>query len=118
MASLRQEHHYGLSCGKNSKNNPNRTLYHVKLTDSALRALEAFQNIKGSLQCEPSICFKGSQGVSDSLNQFCPYSKKRRLAQIVRFLTLFLPHIFHPLKATWPSSSSVGSSLESAAKGA
>uniref|UniRef100_A0A8C6UXH4 RNA polymerase II elongation factor ELL N-terminal domain-containing protein n=1 Tax=Neogobius melanostomus TaxID=47308 RepID=A0A8C6UXH4_9GOBI len=59
MASLRQEHHYGLSCGKNSKNNPNRTLYHVKLTDSALRALEAFQNIK----CEPSICFKGSQGI-------------------------------------------------------
>lgn len=37
-------------------------MYHVKLTDSALRALEAFQNIKGSLQCEPSICFKGSQG--------------------------------------------------------
>ncbi|XP_033839197.1 RNA polymerase II elongation factor ELL2-like isoform X1 [Periophthalmus magnuspinnatus] len=62
MASLRQEQHYGLSCGKNTKNNPNRTLYHVKLTDSALRALEAFQNIKGSIHCEPSICFKGSQG--------------------------------------------------------
>uniref|UniRef100_A0A3B4A0Q0 RNA polymerase II elongation factor ELL N-terminal domain-containing protein n=1 Tax=Periophthalmus magnuspinnatus TaxID=409849 RepID=A0A3B4A0Q0_9GOBI len=63
MASLRQEQHYGLSCGKNTKNNPNRTLYHVKLTDSALRALEAFQNIKGSIHCEPSICFKGSQGI-------------------------------------------------------
>ncbi|XP_072321918.1 RNA polymerase II elongation factor ELL2-like [Eucyclogobius newberryi] len=62
MASLRQEHHYGLSCGKKSQNSPNRTLYHVKLTDSALRALEAFQNIKGSIHCEPSICFKGSQG--------------------------------------------------------
>ncbi|KAJ4947386.1 hypothetical protein JOQ06_009421 [Pogonophryne albipinna] len=62
MASLRQEHHYGLSCGKNNKNSTNRTLYHVKLTDTALRALEAFQNLKGSLPSEPSICFKGNQG--------------------------------------------------------
>uniref|UniRef100_A0A3Q0STT5 RNA polymerase II elongation factor ELL N-terminal domain-containing protein n=1 Tax=Amphilophus citrinellus TaxID=61819 RepID=A0A3Q0STT5_AMPCI len=64
MASLRQEHHYGLSCGKNNKNSPNRTLYHVKLTDTAIRALEAYQNFKGSLSSEPSICFKESQGVS------------------------------------------------------
>ncbi|XP_029283602.1 RNA polymerase II elongation factor ELL2-like [Cottoperca gobio] len=62
MASLRQEHHYGLSCGKNNKNSPNRTLYHVKLTDTAIRALEAYQNLKGSLPSEPSICFKGNQG--------------------------------------------------------
>ncbi|XP_008298363.1 RNA polymerase II elongation factor ELL-like [Stegastes partitus] len=62
MASLRQEHHYGLCCGKNNKNSPNRTLYHVKLTDTAIRALEAFQNLKGSLPSEPSICFKGNQG--------------------------------------------------------
>ncbi|XP_062274624.1 RNA polymerase II elongation factor ELL-like [Scomber scombrus] len=62
MASLKQEHHYGLSCGKNNKNSPNRTLYHVKLTDTAIRALEAYQNIKGSLPSEPSICFKGNQG--------------------------------------------------------
>lgn len=46
MASLRQEHRYGLSCGKNIKNSPNRTLYHVKLTDTAIRALEAYQNLK------------------------------------------------------------------------
>lgn len=46
MASLRQEHHYGLSCGKNNKNSSNRTLYHVKLTDTAMRALEAYQNLK------------------------------------------------------------------------
>ncbi|KAK9542498.1 hypothetical protein VZT92_000356 [Zoarces viviparus] len=62
MASLRQEHHYGLSCGKNNKNSPNRTLYHVKLTDTAIRALEAYQKLKISLPSEPSICFKGSQG--------------------------------------------------------
>ncbi|KAM3624682.1 uncharacterized protein V6R79_000060 [Siganus canaliculatus] len=62
MASLRLEHHYGLSCGKNNKNSPNRTLYHVKLTDTAIRALEAYQNLKGSLPSAPSICFKGNQG--------------------------------------------------------
>nr|XP_046235757.1 RNA polymerase II elongation factor ELL2-like [Scatophagus argus] len=62
MASLRQEHQYGLSCGKNNKNSPNRTLYHVKLTDTAIRALEAYQNLKGSLPSKPLICFKGNQG--------------------------------------------------------
>ncbi|XP_060896332.1 RNA polymerase II elongation factor ELL2-like [Labrus mixtus] len=62
MASLRQEHQYGLSCGKNNKNSSNRTLYHVKLTDTAIRALEAYQNLKGSLPIEPTICFKGNQG--------------------------------------------------------
>ncbi|KAF7653107.1 hypothetical protein LDENG_00087340 [Lucifuga dentata] len=62
MASLRQEQHYGLSCGKNNKNCPSRTLFHVKLTDTAIRALEAYQNLKGSIPSEPSICFKGNQG--------------------------------------------------------
>ncbi|KAM4744823.1 RNA polymerase II elongation factor ELL-like [Anableps anableps] len=62
MASLRQEHHYGLSCGKTTKNSPNITLYHVKLTDTAIRALEAYQNLKGVLQNETSICFKGNHG--------------------------------------------------------
>ncbi|XP_047218262.1 RNA polymerase II elongation factor ELL2-like [Girardinichthys multiradiatus] len=62
MASLRQEHHYGLSCGKATKNCPSITLYHVKLTDTAIRALEAYQNLKGVLQNETSICFKGNHG--------------------------------------------------------
>ncbi|XP_074523261.1 RNA polymerase II elongation factor ELL2-like [Halichoeres trimaculatus] len=62
MASLRQEQQYGLSCGKNNKNSSNWTLYHVKLTDTAIRALEAYQNLKGSLPSGPSICFKGNQG--------------------------------------------------------
>ncbi|KAG7483304.1 RNA polymerase II elongation factor ELL-like [Solea senegalensis] len=74
MASLRQEQRYGLSCGKSSRNGPSGssssggsgcssgTLYHVKLTDTALRALEAYQNLKGSLPNEPSVCFKGNQG--------------------------------------------------------
>lgn len=46
MASLMQEHRYGLSCGKTDRNSPNITLYHVKLTDTAVRALEAYQNLK------------------------------------------------------------------------
>ncbi|KAM9377571.1 LOW QUALITY PROTEIN: RNA polymerase II elongation factor ELL [Pholidichthys leucotaenia] len=62
MAALRQEHRYGLSCGKLNKNAPNRTLYHVKLTDTAIRTLEAHQNLKTSLSNQPAICFKGSQG--------------------------------------------------------
>ncbi|KAM7003057.1 LOW QUALITY PROTEIN: RNA polymerase II elongation factor ELL [Tautogolabrus adspersus] len=62
MAALRQEHRYGLSCGKINKNTQNQTLYHVKLTDTAIRTLEAFQNLKASLSNQPAICFKGSQG--------------------------------------------------------
>ncbi|NP_001134879.1 elongation factor, RNA polymerase II, 2 [Salmo salar] len=62
MAALRQEHRYGLSCAKINKNVPNKTLYHVKLTDTAIRTLEAYQNLKGSLPNQPAICFKGSQG--------------------------------------------------------
>ncbi|KAG7473263.1 hypothetical protein MATL_G00093850 [Megalops atlanticus] len=62
MAALRPEHRYGLSCGKNDKNTSNKTLYHVKLTDTAMRALEAYQNLKGFLPNQPVICFKGNQG--------------------------------------------------------
>ncbi|XP_048887429.1 RNA polymerase II elongation factor ELL2 [Brienomyrus brachyistius] len=62
MAALRQEHRYGLSCGKNHKNAPTGTLYHVKLTDTAIRALEAYQNRKGSFSNQPAICFKENQG--------------------------------------------------------
>uniref|UniRef100_A0A8C9XW90 Si:ch211-13k12.2 n=1 Tax=Sander lucioperca TaxID=283035 RepID=A0A8C9XW90_SANLU len=63
MAALRQEHRYGLSCGKINKNTPNQTIYHVKLTDTAIRTLEAYQNLKASLSNQPAICFKGSQGI-------------------------------------------------------
>ncbi|XP_015251893.1 PREDICTED: RNA polymerase II elongation factor ELL-like [Cyprinodon variegatus] len=62
MASLRQEHRYGLCCGKTTRSSPNISLYHVKLTDTAIRALEAYQNIKGVLQNQTSICFKGNHG--------------------------------------------------------
>uniref|UniRef100_A0A3Q2DIJ3 RNA polymerase II elongation factor ELL N-terminal domain-containing protein n=1 Tax=Cyprinodon variegatus TaxID=28743 RepID=A0A3Q2DIJ3_CYPVA len=64
MASLRQEHRYGLCCGKTTRSSPNISLYHVKLTDTAIRALEAYQNIKGVLQNQTSICFKGNHGAT------------------------------------------------------
>uniref|UniRef100_A0A8D3BN32 RNA polymerase II elongation factor ELL N-terminal domain-containing protein n=1 Tax=Scophthalmus maximus TaxID=52904 RepID=A0A8D3BN32_SCOMX len=66
MASLGQEQRYGLCCGTSGRTGPGATLYHVKLTDTAVKALEAYQQLKGSLPNEPSICFKGNQGVSVS----------------------------------------------------
>lgn len=53
MAALRQEHRYGLSCSKIHKNSPNQTLFHVKLTDTAIRTLETYQNLKvrGTIAC-------------------------------------------------------------------
>ncbi|KAG1944788.1 MARVEL domain-containing protein [Pimephales promelas] len=80
MAALRQEHRYGLSCGKINKSIPNKTIFHVKLTDTAIRTLEAFQNLKGSLPNQPAICFKGNQGYikipasSDSPDAFRVFS--------------------------------------------
>ncbi|CAG5853063.1 unnamed protein product [Menidia menidia] len=66
MASLRQEHHYGLSCGKTNKNSPNITLYHVKLTDSAIRALEAYQNLKGALPKRGSSAMASHSGAEEA----------------------------------------------------
>lgn len=43
-AALAVDQRYGLSCGKE---NPGKiTVFHVKLTETAFRALEAFQNAK------------------------------------------------------------------------
>uniref|UniRef100_A0A674MIW3 Si:ch211-13k12.2 n=1 Tax=Takifugu rubripes TaxID=31033 RepID=A0A674MIW3_TAKRU len=55
MTSLRQELHYRLYCGNNHRGRSgNRTLFHVKLTDSAIRTLEAHQNLKVPL----SLCVR------------------------------------------------------------
>ncbi|XP_034031696.1 RNA polymerase II elongation factor ELL-like [Thalassophryne amazonica] len=58
---MRQEVSYGLSGAKISKNTANQSLYHVKLTDSAIQMLETFQNLKTSLSNQPTICFKENQ---------------------------------------------------------
>ncbi|CAL8253871.1 unnamed protein product [Merluccius merluccius] len=60
MAALKEEQCYGLSCGRVS-NGSNVSVFHVKLTDSALRAFEGYQGGKG-LSTEPLIRFTGNQG--------------------------------------------------------
>ncbi|XP_003974098.1 RNA polymerase II elongation factor ELL [Takifugu rubripes] len=60
MAALKEEQCYGLSCGRVS-NGSNVSVFHVKLTDSALRAFEGYQGAK-VLSSEPLIRFNGNQG--------------------------------------------------------
>ncbi|XP_034032426.1 RNA polymerase II elongation factor ELL isoform X2 [Thalassophryne amazonica] len=62
MAALKQDHSYGLSCAQINKNNASQSLYYVKLTDTAIRTLETYQNMKTSLSNQPAICFKENQG--------------------------------------------------------
>lgn len=56
MAALKEEQCYGLSCGRVS-NGSNVSVFHVKLTDSALKAFEAYQSsrVSGafSVPCRP-----------------------------------------------------------------
>uniref|UniRef100_UPI00398F6376 RNA polymerase II elongation factor ELL2 isoform X3 n=1 Tax=Pristiophorus japonicus TaxID=55135 RepID=UPI00398F6376 len=60
-AALDEDQRYGLSCGKAS---PGKiTVFHVKLTETSFRALEAFQNSKNSSISQPTIQFQGLQGL-------------------------------------------------------
>ncbi|KAJ8371574.1 hypothetical protein AAFF_G00307220 [Aldrovandia affinis] len=66
MAALKEEQCYGLSCGRASRgtsgsSSSNVSVFHVKLTDSSLRAFEGYQSNKG-LSAQPSIRFCGTQG--------------------------------------------------------
>ncbi|XP_051896604.1 RNA polymerase II elongation factor ELL isoform X3 [Pristis pectinata] len=61
MAALGEERRFGLSCGR-LNSGQRLSLYHVKLTDTALRALEAYQRLSASLPNQPVICFQGKQG--------------------------------------------------------
>ncbi|XP_020487804.1 RNA polymerase II elongation factor ELL [Labrus bergylta] len=60
MAALKEEQCYGLSCGRVS-NGSNVSVFHVKLTDSALKAFEGYQSGKVLSSC-PLIRFNGNQG--------------------------------------------------------
>ncbi|XP_053709352.1 RNA polymerase II elongation factor ELL isoform X1 [Synchiropus splendidus] len=60
MAALKEERSYGLSCGRVS-NGSNVSVFHVKLTDSALRAFEGYQSTKAP-SSRPHIRFNGTQG--------------------------------------------------------
>nr|XP_020016712.1 RNA polymerase II elongation factor ELL2-like [Castor canadensis] len=61
-AGLREEQRYGLSCGRLGQDNI--TVLHVKLTETAIRALETYQSHKNLIPFRPSIQFQGLQGVS------------------------------------------------------
>ncbi|XP_048187529.1 RNA polymerase II elongation factor ELL2 isoform X2 [Perognathus longimembris pacificus] len=71
-AGLREEQRYGLSCGRLGQDNI--TVLHVKLTETAIRALETYQSHKNLIPFRPSIQFQGLQGLvkipkSDPLNE-------------------------------------------------
>ncbi|KAE8635748.1 hypothetical protein XENTR_v10002724 [Xenopus tropicalis] len=59
-AVLSEDGRYGLSCGRGTQDQV--TVLHVKLTETAFRALESYQNTKNSLTSRPSIQFQGLQG--------------------------------------------------------
>ncbi|XP_067873862.1 RNA polymerase II elongation factor ELL2 isoform X2 [Heterodontus francisci] len=61
MAALGEEQWFGLSCEK-LNSGPRLSLFHVKLTDTALRALEVYQRLSASIPNQPVICFQGNQG--------------------------------------------------------
>ncbi|XP_014897001.1 RNA polymerase II elongation factor ELL-like isoform X1 [Poecilia latipinna] len=60
MSALREKQCYGLSSGKLDLGG-NVSVFHVKLTDSAARAIGTFQNGK-SWSSRPTITFSGNQG--------------------------------------------------------
>ncbi|XP_037658531.1 RNA polymerase II elongation factor ELL2-like [Choloepus didactylus] len=60
-AGLREEQRYGLSCGRLGQNNI--TVLHVKLTETAIRALETYQSHKNLIPFRPSVQFQGLQGL-------------------------------------------------------
>ncbi|XP_061744545.1 RNA polymerase II elongation factor ELL isoform X2 [Nerophis ophidion] len=60
MAALKEERCYALSCGRVSNGN-NVSVFHVKLTDSSLRAFEGYRGGK-VLSSQPLITFSGNQG--------------------------------------------------------
>ncbi|XP_077188007.1 RNA polymerase II elongation factor ELL [Paroedura picta] len=60
MAAL-AERGYALSCGRLGRGT-RVSVFHVKLTESALRAFEAYQGRKDAVVLRPSIQFQGNQG--------------------------------------------------------
>ncbi|XP_028261292.1 RNA polymerase II elongation factor ELL2 [Parambassis ranga] len=60
MAALSEDGRYGLNCGQ--QNTDRITVLHVKLTETALRAIESYQNCMNVPSLQPTIQFKGLQG--------------------------------------------------------
>ncbi|XP_004646913.1 RNA polymerase II elongation factor ELL [Octodon degus] len=61
MAALKEARSYGLSCGRVSEGSK-VSVFHVKLTDSALKAFESYRAGQDSVSLRPTIRFQGSQG--------------------------------------------------------
>ncbi|NXU58314.1 ELL2 factor, partial [Turnix velox] len=60
MAELRDGEQYSIPCGEGPKG---ISVMHVRLTETAFRALESYQSSQGSVSSQPSINFQGSQGL-------------------------------------------------------
>ncbi|XP_070815216.1 RNA polymerase II elongation factor ELL2 [Chaetodon trifascialis] len=60
MAALSEDGRYGLNCGQQSADRV--TVLHVKLTETALRAIESHQKCMNVSSLRPTIQFKGLQG--------------------------------------------------------
>nr|XP_015215681.1 PREDICTED: RNA polymerase II elongation factor ELL2 [Lepisosteus oculatus] len=60
MAALCEDGRYGLACGRRKADRI--SVLHVKLTETAYRALESYQNCKNGPSPQPSIQFMGLQG--------------------------------------------------------
>lgn len=60
MAALSEDGRYGLNCGPESADRV--TVLHVKLTETALRAIESHENCMNVSSLRPTIQFKGLQG--------------------------------------------------------
>ncbi|XP_007461121.1 PREDICTED: RNA polymerase II elongation factor ELL [Lipotes vexillifer] len=71
MAALKEARSYGLSCGRVSDGSK-VSVFHVKLTDSALRAFESYRANQDSVSLRPSIRFQGSQGHISIPQPDCP----------------------------------------------
>ncbi|XP_040178750.1 RNA polymerase II elongation factor ELL isoform X1 [Rana temporaria] len=82
MAALKEERSYGLSCGRVGGR---VSVFHVKLTDSALRAFESYQNCQDSISVKPAIRFEGSQGHITIPRPECPTE--------VRTFTFYLSNV-------------------------
>ncbi|OCT97721.1 hypothetical protein XELAEV_18009950mg [Xenopus laevis] len=82
MAALQEERSYGLSCGRVGGR---VSVFHVKLTDSALKAFESYQNSRASLNLKPAIRFQGSQGQITIPQPECPTE--------VRTFTFYLSNV-------------------------
>ncbi|XP_018412985.1 PREDICTED: RNA polymerase II elongation factor ELL isoform X2 [Nanorana parkeri] len=82
MAALKEERSYGLSCGRVGGR---VSVFHVKLTDSALRAFESYQSCQESISLKPAIRFQGSQGQITIPRPECPTE--------VRTFTFYLSNV-------------------------